>query len=108
MQSPQQLTQLQQLTISGGAALTSKSLLTLSVLHQLTHLDLRSCGRISWLELQQAWQATCAVAAKQGLLLHPGAAATTAAKAAAGGGVTGLGEGSGLLLLRRTERRHPD
>lgn len=50
---------LRQLRINGASSLSRRSLLLLSVLANLEVLELKNCGKISWLELQQAWKAAC-------------------------------------------------
>lgn len=57
LQAIQQLTMLEELRISGGSSLTGRALCMLSMLNNLRILDLRGCGRISWVVLQEAWQA---------------------------------------------------
>lgn len=62
--------------MNGASSLSKRSLLLLSVLANLEVLELKNCGKISWLELQQAWRAAC--------MAHE-------AQAAAEGGVSNAG-----------------
>lgn len=77
---------LRQLRMNGASSLSKRSLLLLSVLANLEVLELKNCGKVSWLELQQAWRAACmayeAQAAAEGGVSNAG----THASSSSGGG----------------------
>lgn len=72
--------------MNGASSLSKRSLLLLSVLANLEVLELKNCGKISWLEFQQAWRAACmaheAHAAAEGGVSNAG----THASSSSGGG----------------------
>lgn len=77
---------LRQLRINGASSLSRRSLLLLSVLANLEVLELKNCGKISWLELQQAWKAAC--------MAHEAQAAAEAGASGAGTNTNSSGGGS--------------